>query len=90
MEAAERQKLEEEISAKQIEVAQIQEEVAAKDDETKRLQDEVEEARRKQVKIETFFIFVTCEDVKFINITNYHLLFCHLMNNSRNSHILIS
>lgn len=49
MEAAERQKLEEEIAAKQIEVAHIQEEVAAKDSETKRLQDEVEEARRKQV-----------------------------------------
>jgi radixin len=49
MEAAERIKLEEEIAAKQIEVAQIQEEVSAKDSETKRLQDEVEEARRKQV-----------------------------------------
>jgi radixin len=48
MEAAERQKLEDEISAKQIEVAKIQEEVAEKDYETKRLQDEVEEARRKQ------------------------------------------
>lgn len=49
MEAAERQKLEEEIAAKQVEVAYIQEEVSAKDAETKRLQDEVEEARRKQV-----------------------------------------
>ena len=49
MEAAERQKLEDEIAAKQIEVAHIQEEVSAKDSETKRLQEEVEEARRKQV-----------------------------------------
>lgn len=66
MEAAERQKLEDEIAAKQIEVAHIQEEVAAKDSETKRLQDEVEEARRKQVRIlcknishsSLFFIFL--------------------------------
>jgi Ezrin/radixin/moesin family/FERM C-terminal PH-like domain/FERM central domain len=50
MEAAERQKLEDEIAVKQVEVAQIQEEVAAKDSETRRLQDEVEEARRKQVR----------------------------------------
>ncbi|XP_070506106.1 moesin/ezrin/radixin homolog 1 isoform X2 [Chironomus tepperi] len=49
MEAAERQKLEDEIAAKQIEVAKIQEEVAEKDSETRRLQEEVEEARIKQI-----------------------------------------
>ncbi|XP_021693591.1 moesin/ezrin/radixin homolog 1 isoform X2 [Aedes aegypti] len=50
MEVAERQKLEDEIRAKQEEVQKIQEEVSVKDTETKRLQEEVEEARRKQVK----------------------------------------
>ncbi|XP_062538442.1 moesin/ezrin/radixin homolog 1-like isoform X2 [Armigeres subalbatus] len=50
MEVAERQKLEDEIRAKQDEVQKIQEEVSVKDTETKRLQEEVEEARRKQVK----------------------------------------
>lgn len=48
MEVAERQKLEDEIRAKQEEVQKIQEEVSVKDTETKRLQEEVEEARRKQ------------------------------------------
>lgn len=48
MEVAERQKLEDEIRAKQDEVQKIQEEVSVKDSETKRLQEEVEEARRKQ------------------------------------------
>lgn len=48
MEVAERQKLEDEIRAKQDEVQKIQEEVSVKDTETKRLQEEVEEARRKQ------------------------------------------
>lgn len=48
MEAAERQKLEEEIAAKQQEVSRIQQEVEAKDSETRRLQEEVEEARRQQ------------------------------------------
>lgn len=48
MEVAERQKLEDEIRAKQEEVQKIQEEVSVKDSETKRLQEEVEEARRKQ------------------------------------------
>lgn len=49
MEAAERQKLEDEIRAKQEEVSRIQQEVEEKDTETRRLQEEVEEARRKQV-----------------------------------------
>lgn len=48
MEAAERQKLEEEIRAKQEEVKRIQTEVEIKDEETKRLQVEVEEARQKE------------------------------------------
>ena len=48
MEAAERQKLEDEIREKQEEVSRIQQEVEIKDEETRRLQEEVEEARRKQ------------------------------------------
>lgn len=48
MEAAERQKLEDEIRAKQEEVSRIQQEVELKDSETRRLQEEVEDARRKQ------------------------------------------
>lgn len=48
MEAAERQKLEDEIQAKQLEVQRIQQEVEAKDNETKRLQEEVEAVRRKE------------------------------------------
>lgn len=58
MEAAERQKLEDEIAAKQIEVAKIQEEVAEKDSETRRLQEEVEEARLKQVLDFSFHTFI--------------------------------
>lgn len=59
MEVAERQKLEDEIRAKQEEVQKIQEEVSVKDTETKRLQEEVEEARRKQVKRKVCMHFFT-------------------------------
>lgn len=54
MEAAERQKLEDEIRTKQEEVSRIQQEVETKDTETRRLQEEVEEARRKQVRTSYF------------------------------------
>lgn len=56
MEAAERQKLEDEIRMKQEEVSRIQQEVEIKDTETRRLQEEVEEARRKQVHTHTHAI----------------------------------
>ncbi|CAG7734215.1 unnamed protein product [Allacma fusca] len=59
MEAAERQKLEDEIRTKQEEVMRIQEEVQAKDDEARRLQNEVEEARRKQEEVAAAMVQAT-------------------------------
>lgn len=58
MEAAERQKLEDEIRTKQEEVSRIQQEVETKDTETRRLQEEVEEARRKQVRASYCYYFL--------------------------------
>lgn len=59
LEAAERQKLEDEIRAKQEEVKRIQSEVDIKDEETKRLQMEVEEARQKQEEANRQLLAVT-------------------------------
>ncbi|ODN03767.1 Moesin/ezrin/radixin 1 [Orchesella cincta] len=59
LEIAEKQKLEDEIRAKQEEVQRIQDEVQAKDEETRRLQEEVAEARKRQEEVANALVTAT-------------------------------